>query len=429
MPSTPASPVAITLPPSEFPYQFTEVVSFRGDFDQSARPGEVVNPKGIAYHVALDRLIVSLSPFSNAAPDRSQIINAVGSDGTRSRFAPDYTAFRRVEAKIAIVPEAGPPIAAGFTAGEVFIGRGPNTQISRLSPDGEILNEIWVDFREGDGLWGGLCFDTEGDFGGRMIAVEANGKIWLVDSNGAFTLHADLTLRLEGVTVAPATFGPLARQIIVGVEGYGDDDPHGGEIYAVSKENERSLLANIGFAAENVCFVPQHSGTYYQTQLAFDSERDNRLLAVSSSQFLNRLGRLIVNNEITGELWEVAWDGSRYTQQRVGTVPGRWTTSGFNVQGTELEAGCFAVKTTRIPDWTDWSPVPGNFTTDQAPAAATDAAGDVVLFCKDPTAHEVYYNSFERNLRRPPARSPALCFAALETVSDIGAAGNAIRKT
>jgi hypothetical protein len=84
--------------------------------------------------------------------------------------------------------------------------------------------------------------------------------------------------------------------------------------------------------------------SYYQAELCFDRERENRVLSVSSSQFLNRLGRMLVVNELGGELWEVAWDGARYTQSMAGRVPGRWSSQGFMVQGTELEAGCFAVR-------------------------------------------------------------------------------------
>lgn len=406
MPSFLAQPIAVTLPPSEYPYRFTELINFRGDFDQSVMPGETVNPKGVAYHARLDRLLVSLSPFHGDLGARTQVVNAVALNGSRARFAPDYQAYRSVESKIAVAPESGPPVDAGFTPGDIFLGRGPQTEISRLSANGEVIADLWADFGAGGGMWGGLCFDTEGEFGGLMIAVEANGKIYLVNPDGSFTLRADLVMRLEGVAVAPATFGPFAKQIIVGVEGYDDDDPHGGEIYAIGKDGGRNLLANIGYAAEDIRFIPPLGGTYFQAQLSFDSERENRLLSVSSSQFLNRLGRMVVVNEMTGELWEVAWDGARYTQQQVGRAPGRWSTSGFNTQGTELEAGCFAVKTPRIPNWTNWRLVPGGFTTDRAPAAATDASGEVVLFTKGLSDHEVYLNSTqERGQQRAFANS------------------------
>jgi hypothetical protein len=399
MPPTLAQPIAVTLPPSEYPYSFVEVVAFQGDFNPSLG---FANPKGIAYHRPLDRLVVSLSPSGfDAGP--TQILNLVARDGARTRFAPSYQMYRSVESKIAIVPDSGPPVNAGFTPGDIFLGRGPQTEISRLSAAGNVIADIFAQFGAGGGFWGGLAFDTEGDFGGRLIAAEANGKIYLLNPDGSSEVLIDLQRRLEGLAVAPPTFGPHARNIISGVEGYNDDDPHGGEIFAIAPGGTSVLLANIGYAAEDIQFIPQNSGTLYQTQICFDRERENRLLAVSSSQFLNRFGRMVVNNEMTGELWEVGWDGTQYTQQSVGRVPGRWSTAGFNVQGTELEAACFAVRTPRMPNWTDWRTIPGNFFTDQAPAAATDSSGDVILFSKGSSDQEIYLN------RRQPlqsARSP-----------------------
>ena len=393
MPPTPATPIAVTIPPSEYPYSFVEVVNFRGDFPPT---DGFSNPKGLAYHSQLDRLLVSLSP-SGFEGGRKQVLNLVAPDGSRSRFAPGYHTFREVESKIAIVPEFGPAVEAGFTPGDIFIGRGPNTEISRLAANGTVLADVFARLTANSSLWGGLAFDTEGDFDGKLVAVESNGKIFLISADGSAELLLDLELRLEGVAIAPATFGPHAKNIIVGCEGYGDNDPHGGEVFAISRDLTVTLLANIGFAAEDIQFIPPLGGTLYQTQLCFDRERENRLLSASASQFLNRLGRMIVNNELTGELWEVTWDGRRYTQQNVGRVPGRWSTQGFNWQGTELESACFAIKKPRIPNWSNWSAVPGNFTTDRAPAAAADPFGEVLLFSKGSADREVYLNRLRKN--------------------------------
>ncbi len=390
MPPIPARSLAVNVPPSEYPYSFVEVINFRGDFPPT---DGFSNPKGLAYHHQLDRLLVSLSP-SGFEGGRKQVLNLVAPDGSRTRFSPSYHSYREVESKIAVVPEFGPPVDAGFTPGEIFIGRGPNTEISRLAANGDVLADVFTRSTPNSSLWGGLTFDTEGEFGGKLIAVESNGKVFLVSADGSTELLLDLELRLEGVAVAPATFGPLAKTIIIGCEGYGDNDPNGGKVFAINNAREITLLANIGFAAEDLQFVPPLGGTLYQTQLCFDRERENRLLSVSASQFLNRFGRLIVNNEMTGELWEVTWDGNRYTQQNVGRVPGRWSSQGFNWQGTELEAACFAVKRPRIPNWSNWSPVPGEFTTDQAPAAATDPFGEVLLLSKGLNDREIYLNRF-----------------------------------
>lgn len=391
-----AAPLAVKLAPSPFPYQFTELINFRGDYDQIVGPGEVVNPKGIAYHPQLDRLLVSISPYNTAGEPRIQQLNQVDRNGSRKRFAPAYTMFRAVESKIAIVPLSGPPVKAGFTPGEIFVGRGPNTEVSRLTANGEVLADVFANFGPGGGMWGALTFDTEGSFGGRLIAASAEGKIFLVAADGEVTEFLDMQLRLEGATVAPPNFGPLAQHLIVGVEGYGDHDIHGGEIYAISPAGDATLLANIGYAVEHVEFIPAMSGTYYQNEICFDRERENRLLSVSSSQFLNRLGRLIAVNELTGELSEIAWDGTRYTQQSVGTVPGRWSSAGFFIQGTELEAGCFTVNAPVLQPWTEWSLLPGTFRTDRAPTAAADVFGDLYVFNSNEANRRVYLNHMRR---------------------------------
>ena len=314
-------PLAASLAPSAFPLGFTEVVAFRGDFGGT----EVVNPKGIAYHAGLNRLIVSLSPSSFGQGQRVQVLNSVAADGARTRFATNYQMYRDVESLVTIVPPGGPPSAAGFTPGDVFVGRGPGDQISRLSSAGNIVADVFVDLGTGGGLWGGLTFDVGGAFGGRLIGMTTGGKLFLVASNGVSTLLTDLGRRLEGVTVAPAGFGPLAGQIIVGVEGGSDTDPESGKVYAVDSSGAPTLLADIGFAAEDIQFVPPNGGTFYQAELCFDRERENRILAASATQFLNRLGRMIVVNELSGEYSEVAWDGIRYTQSLIGKAPGRWS--------------------------------------------------------------------------------------------------------
>ena len=287
MPEENVAPLAVVLPPSTMPYQFTELANPRGDFDALVAPGETVNPKGMAYHPQLDALLLSLSPFRIQLDQRVQVMNRMERNGNRARFADGYTMYRAVESKIAIAPPNEFVVAAGFTPGEVFVGRGPTTQISRLSADGAVLDDVFSEFGNGS-VWGALAFDTEGLFGGKLIAVEANGSLMLIDAQGQAERFGKIEMRLEGAAIAPATFGPFAKHLLVGVEGYGDQDPHGGKIFAVNADGASVLLANIGFAAEDLSFVPPRGGTYYQTQLSFERERDNRILSVSASQFLKR---------------------------------------------------------------------------------------------------------------------------------------------
>ena len=85
--------------------------------------------------------------------------------------------YRDVESLLTIVPPSGPPMNAGFTPGDLFVGRGPADQTSRLSSTGSVLAEVFVDLGRGDGPWGGLTFDTEGNFGGSLIAVTKQGSV------------------------------------------------------------------------------------------------------------------------------------------------------------------------------------------------------------------------------------------------------------
>jgi hypothetical protein len=382
--------MSTTIAPNAHPLRFAEVVNFRGDFGN-----DLVNPKGVAYHPALDRVLVTLTP--NSSTGRSLVLNQVSSDGAREIFADGYHPFRDVESMLVVVPP-GVPVATGFVAGDVYVNRGPAGQISRLSKTGTVLADVWVDLNS-NGLWGGLAFDTVGIFNGRLVAVDNDGKVFLVAPNGGKTLLVDLALmlgvraRAEGVAVAPASFGPLGGQIIVGIEGDNDDDAQTGKVYAVDVQGIPTLLADIGFAAEHVIFVPPMGGTYYQAQLSFERPRENRLWCATPSQFLARAGKLLVINEMSGDLWEVAWDGTSYTQSRSGRAPGRWSSEGLSIQRTELECGDFAVRPPSLPGWTDWVEVPGAGTTDLAPNASVDASGNLHLFAHGIRDRRVYVQS------------------------------------
>lgn len=94
---------------------------------------------------------------------------------------------------------------------------------------------------------GGLAFDETGSFGGQLVAVDTNGKIFLVDSGTNITQLVDLaartgvSMRAEGIAVAPSAFGPLGGQVIVGIEGNDDSDPQSGKVYAVNVNGAPTL--------------------------------------------------------------------------------------------------------------------------------------------------------------------------------------------
>src|SRR4030095_7908322 len=110
--------------------------------------------------------------------------------------------------------------------------------------------------------------------------------------------------------------------------------------------------------------------------------------------------QLIALNEMSGEVWAIAWTGSAYTQQRIGRSPGRWNSEGLELEGTELEQSCFAAKTPVAPSWTNFTEVmPAGFTTDQHVAVATQ--GDLLSLVARAdgtnasfTAGHLYKNTF-----------------------------------
>jgi hypothetical protein len=377
-----------------------ETIAFSGDF-----PGNFDSPKMGAYHPGLRKILVTLSPYFGDQNAYIQYIDAVCSatavgvtSGTRERWS-TFRPNRNVEASLVVVPPNGPPVAAGFSPGDVFVSKDTTGAITRLSSTGAVISDPWSTPPAPAGLWGGLAFDTAGSFGGKLIAVATQGDIFSIDHNGSHSLLKHTTKRWEGVAVAPSTFGPHGGHLIVGVEGYSESDTESGKLYALAPDGTLIVIATIGWIIDALAFVPAEGGTFYQCQLSFKHQRDNRLWSATSSQFLARRGELIVSNELSGEIWAVKWDGAQYVPAIIGRVPGRWTSSGFNEQGTELEGACFAHLAPTAPQWTDWAVIANGGTTDVAPAAFAHSVGgtppvfNLHLFTKGIVDRAVYVNT------------------------------------
>jgi len=373
-----------TLIPSLFPLDFTEVAAFSGA-DQHPYV-----PKGIAYNFAKRMPLVSLSGGTG------QAIALVASDGseTVTPFGPMnlVNAGFPGESLIAVAPFSGPPISAGFTPGDVFVGTDGGV-VARLDSSGRLVNARFAilptDPNYSNARWPSLAFDTNGSrFRGQLLATTQTSALVSIDPHGAVkTIAANVGNGPEGLAIAPPSFGPYQGMAIAAIESNPSHfDPTSGNIVAIDSAGAVVVIGSTDFAGENIAFVPATGGTYFQAETDEDApqgqgNRSNRLWEVSPGQMLARLGHLIAVNELGNEFWEMAWDAStqKYTQQFVGRLPGRFTSQGFFAQGTEAEQGAFAeLSPSLATNWGSWTALPGA-TTRVAVAAAMDPAQNLQI--------------------------------------------------
>jgi len=361
--------------------------------------------KGLAYNQELNRMVVSLS-VERGDDNGNQVngsLNTVGSDGSRGPLGAPHSFDRNSEVLIAVVPPGGPPVTLGhFAPGEMFVGDdrggGNNWFVARVTIDGTITPV----FSPGDpagvrgSLWGGLAFDvgSKALFGGKLIAMTLQGRVFTIDSLGVARLLADVTNLFMSETAVPPHFeglgvaqdgfgGPCVSQLLFGVETNEDTNEDNyapsGRIYAMDGYGTVTrLLANIGFAAETLSFVPKTGGTYYQAVIDGGQQgRENRLFMATASQFMSRRGHLIAGNEMGGEIWDISWDSSvppafqAYRRTSLGIVCTRWSSEGFNNQGSEVEQGGFAELAPSEPVW-DSDTLLSGATTDVPPTALSN---------------------------------------------------------
>jgi hypothetical protein len=443
---TMTQPLATETAPSPFPLSLTTLVVFYRDSPPFPLPSSItelppptnptndtVNAKGIAY-LPQRGLVVSLTANLAGNPCLKVIDPQTGS---RSRWAPkdknqkDLILHRGMENKLAVVP-ARP--GSGFTPGDLFVatgnggnGGGISNQIARVRADGSDFQQTWaepsaalqsLDGKTIGGPRGGLAFDNPGGaFNGELIVLLRQQQLFRVDSSGTATLIADLSdlgLLPEGVAVTPTTFGPHSGEIAVGIEGNQDDSngvgsngakSNGGKIYLVSANKTKTLLADIHSATEDLRVVPAMGGTLYLTEIDFHHESGNRILVATSSQLLPYRGQLLAINEMSGEIWAIAYVSlpePHYTLTLIGRVFD-WTSEGLtgppSGEASELEQCCFAEVEPVLPNWTSFSELPGGFTTDQHVACCANDKTLYVIGTSNGhggyTAGELYYSKLE----------------------------------
>jgi hypothetical protein len=111
----------------------------------------------------------------------------------------------------------------------------------------------------GNGLENGITFDSTGRFGHRLLVTATHGSrttVYAIDCRGSVSTLTSSAPKLEGgITVAPATFGRFAGDLIA-------PDENSGRIYAISPTGRSRVLADSGLAhggdigVESAGFVP-----------------------------------------------------------------------------------------------------------------------------------------------------------------------------
>jgi hypothetical protein len=114
-----------------------------------------------------------------------------------------------------------------------------------------------------NGLENGIAFDSTGRFGHRLLVTATNASrttVYAIDCRGSVATLTTNAPKLEGgVTVAPATFGRFAGDLIA-------PDENSGRVYAISPNGRSRLVADSGLAhggdvgVESAGFVPPGFG-------------------------------------------------------------------------------------------------------------------------------------------------------------------------
>jgi len=203
--------------------------------------------------------------------------------------------------------------AAGFTPGDLFITLSQAVFRARPSVSGTFtLFATWAGVDGGcpNSDHSAITFDKVGTFGNRMIITCEKGRVFTIDSFGVppetmppnVTHLTDLTLpgrqiSIEGPAVLPASFGPLAGQIMVA-------DDANSNVYTINS------VGNVNYqpfpavpdgtftGAEQVLVVPQFPCAFCTDRAFFTAAPgDNDIISYPLGDFTGLGGDILVTTE------------------------------------------------------------------------------------------------------------------------------------
>jgi len=264
-------------------------------------------PIGIDFHEPTHTVILSVNYGAGGVPHNFARIQA---DGMELPFS-DYAGMTD-EVKIATA-RSGKDNPGGWDVGTMFTGNGVDGQIVKISPDGSLIDDPWVDLPGlNNGLMrGSLYVDRTGIFNGDLVVVTTTGEVWRVDKAGIPTpITTPKGVHLEGMIVVPnlpKRYGPIAGKIIAGAEAEG--------LMWVISPNGDAITMNVGVAIEDIDVVmpgENFFGVNFGT---------SRLLGATAAECRPMIGDILLTTETvtagTSGLFRLQWNGTTLTAEPV----------------------------------------------------------------------------------------------------------------
>jgi DNA-binding beta-propeller fold protein YncE len=203
----------------------------------------------------------------------------VSADGERKEpFAPEFSGAGEVY----IALSHG---KAGFPEDYIYVSSG--NSIYEIDPEGNNVRLFSTPF-EDMGL-GYIAFDTVGTWGNLLYAVNFNGLLWSVDSNGNAELIINMGDHLlpEHILVAPEDFGDFGGDLIISLE-------MDRKIVAISPEDTSTVIVLAEYpeeSPERILLIPSENNLYLAKM------DQNIVVEITANQFSPYTNGLVVITE------------------------------------------------------------------------------------------------------------------------------------
>ena len=174
---------------------------------------------------------------------------------------------------------------SGFPEGYIYVSSG--NSIYKIDPTGNEVTLFSTPFEQ-MGL-GYIAFDTVGSWGNLLYAVNFNGLLWSIDSEGNANLVLDLgnDLLPESIDFAPLDFGGYGGDMLIALE-------MDRKVIAISDEDPGQVTVLIEFvdeSPERVLVIPADSDLYIAK---YD---ENLVVKLAAGYFSGYEGGIVVITE------------------------------------------------------------------------------------------------------------------------------------